>query len=77
MKYHGMCLTCKHWTGDKEGMRGEISRDSGCMDKEYGYPELGGCVIWYEWADFDVNGFARVSLSVGANFGCNRWEAEE
>ena len=74
--YKGMCLTCKHWNGDRKAQREDIRRNPRCMSLDHGWPKSGQCRIEHIWSMLDVSGDARVTLEIDANFGCNRWEGE-
>lgn len=73
----GRCISCRHWQGDKDGMRKDIDVSGPIvMDMENGCPKSGGCAIGYKWLWMIISGNATSYFNVQANFGCVLYEED-
>ena len=71
------CVTCRHWTGDKEKALDDYAEDEISISIDDGWPRDGRCKLQYKWADIEIYGDASVHLSVPSGFGCVLHEADE
>jgi len=64
------CVTCKHWSGDRDKDMERFEESPISMDIDNGWASNGSCGEQYRWAEIDINGNATADLTIPASFGC-------
>ena len=69
------CFNCKHWNGDKEKIRADVTEYGDIvLDPVKGWVGSGDCEISFGWAEIEITGDACATLEVDARFGCIHFE---